>query len=51
MVTTAWLGIEATVVVPKNNNPVKNMAIRLTGAQSIEAATMCEAASEVVDEP
>ena len=48
--SAAWLNIEATVVVPENNNPVKNRAIRLTGAQLIEAGTTFEEASEVVAE-
>lgn len=48
--SAAWLGIEATVVVPENNNPVKNRAIRLTGAQLIEAGSTFEEASEVVTE-
>ena len=48
--SAAWLDIEATVVVPENNNPVKNRAIRLTGAQLIEAGRTFEEASEVVAE-
>ena len=48
--SAAWLDIEATVVVPENNNPVKNRAIRLTGAQLIEAGTTFEEAAELVAE-
>jgi threonine dehydratase len=32
-----WLGMKANVVVPRNNNPVKNRAIPESGAELIEA--------------
>lgn len=48
--SAAWLGIEATIVVPENNNPVKNRSIRSTGATLIEAGNTFEEASAVVDE-
>jgi threonine dehydratase len=43
-------GISATVVVPENNNPVKNNSIKATGATLIEAGTTFEESSEAVDE-
>lgn len=43
-----WLGIRATVVVPRNNNPVKNRAIRECGAELIEAGANFDEASAVV---
>ena len=46
----AWLGIKATVAVPVGNNPVKNRAIKATGATLIEAGKSFEEASSVVDE-
>jgi threonine dehydratase len=48
--SAAWLGIEATVVVPLNNNPVKNRNIESTGARLIEAGNNFEEASQVVAE-
>lgn len=48
--SAAWLGIEATIVVPENNNPVKNRSIKSTGATLIEAGKTFEEASAVVDE-
>lgn len=30
--SATWLGLEATIVVPENNNPVKNRSIKSTGA-------------------
>lgn len=48
--SAAWLGIEAIIVVPENNNPVKNRSIKLTGATLIEAGKTFEEASTVVAE-
>lgn len=48
--SSAWLGIEATIVVPENNNPVKNRSIRSTGATLLEAGKNFEEASVVVEE-
>lgn len=48
--SAAWLGINATIVVPENNNPVKNECIKLTGATLIEAGKTFEEAAKVVDE-
>jgi len=48
--SAAWLGVKATVVVPENNNPVKNRSIRSTGATLIEAGKTFEEASTVVAE-
>jgi len=48
--SAAWLGVEATIVVPENNNLVKNRSITLTGATLIEAGKTFEEASAVVDE-
>jgi len=45
-----WFGIKATVVVPLNNNPVKNRAIREAGAELVEAGTTFEEASKTVDQ-
>ena len=45
-----WFGIKALVAVPLNNNPVKNRAIRETGAELIEAGATFEEASKVVDQ-
>jgi threonine dehydratase len=45
----AWSGLEAVIVVPKNNNPAKNRAIRETGAELIEAGTTFEEAAETVE--
>ncbi|MEW8508552.1 MAG: pyridoxal-phosphate dependent enzyme [Candidatus Thiodiazotropha sp.] len=46
--SAAWLGVKATVVVPENNNPVKNQRIKSTGATLIEAGKTFEEASSVV---
>jgi threonine dehydratase len=43
-----WLGVSATVVVPRNNNPVKNLAIRECGAELIEAGADFDEASATV---
>lgn len=45
----AWCGFSATVVVPENNNPVKNRLIRSAGARLIEAGTTFESASVSVN--
>ena len=45
----AWSGIEAVVVVPENNNPAKNRAIKETDAELIEAGQTFEEAAETVD--
>ena len=45
-----WAGIPATVVVPLNNNPVKNRAIREAGAELVEAGATFEEASKTVDQ-
>ncbi|MFW2368407.1 MAG: threonine ammonia-lyase [Desulforhopalus sp.] len=42
--------LEATIVVPENNNPTKNRNIRATGALLIEAGKTFEEASMVVSE-
>ena len=47
--TAAWFGLEATIVVPENNNPAKNRKIRASGAKLIEAGTTFEEASRVVE--
>lgn len=47
--TASWFGIEATVVIPENNNPAKNRKILETGAKLIEAGQTFEEASEVVE--
>ncbi len=44
-----WLGIQATVVVPCNANPVKIRAIRETGAELVEAGATFEEAGQTVD--
>lgn len=44
-----WHGIKAVVVVPENNNPVKNRAIRETGAELIEAGRTFEESAETVE--
>ncbi len=36
--TAAWFGIDATIVVPENNNSAKNRNIRATGARLPRAA-------------
>ncbi len=48
--TAVWFGLEATIVVPKNNTPAKNRKILATGAQLIEAGTTFEEASKEVEE-
>jgi threonine dehydratase len=48
--SAAWLGIKASIVVPENNNPVKNRRIKSTGARLIEAGKSFEEASVVVQE-
>jgi threonine dehydratase len=48
--SASWLGINATVVVPENNNPVKNRSIKSTGARLIEAGSTFEEASDVVNQ-
>lgn len=48
--SAAWLGIKATIVVPENNNPVKNRSIKSTGATLIEAGKTFEEASRIVDD-
>jgi threonine dehydratase len=45
-----WFGLKAVVVVPKNNNPVKNRAIIECGAELVEAGTTFEEASQTVDQ-
>ncbi len=45
-----WLGISATVVVPQNNNPVKNLAIKECGAELIEAGANFDEASLTVNQ-
>jgi threonine dehydratase len=47
--SAAWFGIDATIVVPENNNPVKNRNILSTGARLIEAGNTFEEASSIVD--
>ena len=46
--TAAWYGIDATVVVPENNNASKNRKIHETGAELIEAGKTFEESSETV---
>jgi threonine dehydratase len=48
--SAAWFGLNATVVVPENNNPTKNRRIRDTGATLVEAGKTFEEASLVVQE-
>ncbi|MCU7813108.1 MAG: pyridoxal-phosphate dependent enzyme [Candidatus Thiodiazotropha sp. (ex Notomyrtea botanica)] len=48
--SAAWLGVEASIVVPENNNPVKNRSISSTGATLIEAGKTFEEASAIVDQ-
>jgi threonine dehydratase len=45
-----WFGLNAVVVVPKSNNPVKNRAIIECGAELVEAGTTFEEASQTVDQ-
>ncbi len=48
--SAAWFDLEATIVVPENNNPAKNRSIKSTGATLIEAGKTFEEASMVVKE-
>jgi threonine dehydratase len=45
-----WFGLSAVVVVPENNNPVKNRAIIECGAELVEAGATFEEASQTVDQ-
>lgn len=45
-----WLGLNAVVVVPKGNNPVKNRAIIECDAELVEAGTTFEEASQTVEQ-
>ncbi|MBT2971431.1 MAG: pyridoxal-phosphate dependent enzyme [Candidatus Thiodiazotropha sp. (ex Ctena orbiculata)] len=45
-----WFGVKATIVVPENNNPVKNRSIESTGATLVEAGKTFEEASSTVAE-
>ena len=45
-----WFGLEAIVVVPENNNPVKNRAIKESGAELIESGNTFEEASSTVEQ-
>lgn len=45
-----WMDMKAVVVVPGNNNPVKNRAIRETGAELVEAGATFEEASQAVSQ-
>ncbi len=45
-----WFGLSAVIVVPENNNPVKNRAIRESGAELVEAGATFEEASAKVDQ-
>jgi threonine dehydratase len=45
-----WFGLSAVVVVPENNNPAKNRAIRECGAELVEAGKTFEEASQAVEE-
>lgn len=47
--SASWYGINATIVVPENNNESKNRKIRDTGAELIEAGKTFEEASKVVE--
>lgn len=44
-----WYGLKSVIVVPENNNPVKNRIIRETGAELIEAGCTFEEASKLVE--
>lgn len=46
----AWFGMKSTIVVPENNNPVKNRAIQETGAELVESGKTFEEASKTVDQ-
>ncbi|MEN8198969.1 MAG: pyridoxal-phosphate dependent enzyme [Thermodesulfobacteriota bacterium] len=48
--SASWFGIDASIVVPKNNNPAKNRKIRAAGGQLIEAGTTFEEAAQLVEE-
>ncbi len=48
--SAVWYGIDATIVVPEMNNPVKNRSIKAIGAELIEAGKNFEEASLVVEE-
>ncbi len=45
-----WVGLEAVVVVPEQNNPAKNRKIRETGAELIEAGRTFEETSTTVEQ-
>ncbi len=45
-----WFGLEAVIVVPKGNNPVKNQQIKATGAELIEAGESFEEAAQMVEQ-
>ncbi|MCX7710580.1 MAG: threonine/serine dehydratase [Clostridia bacterium] len=45
-----WFGLDATIVVPENNNPAKNELIRSFGAKLLEAGKNFDEASKVVDQ-
>jgi len=45
-----WFGLIAVVVVPKDNNPVKNRAIIESGAELVESGATFEEASQKVDQ-
>lgn len=45
-----WFGLEVVVVVPENNNPVKNRAIKESGAELIEAGSTFEEAAATVEQ-
>ena len=45
-----WFGLEAIIVVPEGNNPVKNRTIKETGAELIEAGTTFEEAATTVEQ-
>ncbi len=46
----SWFGLKAVVVVPENNNPVKNRAIKETGAELVEYGKTFEDAAKTVEE-
>jgi len=48
--SASLFGINATIVVPENNNESKNRKIRDTGAELIEAGKTFEEASKVVEQ-
>lgn len=45
----SWAGLPATVVVPENNNPTKNLRIREAGATLVESGRTFEEAAGAVD--